>query len=726
MTVNQAFRILFPHRVLFILFMLFSTSVKVFAQGETIDSLLTVLQKHPAPDTIRAKLLSDLAFAYHLISPDSTVLLSKQSYALAIKLNHDKGKADALKHWAIGSYMKSEYKQAIIRNEEALEIYKRLNDKKGCGAVLNNIAIIRHNEGDFATAISFYQQSLAIRQEIDDKVGVAACYNNIGNTYSDMGNYSEALYYLFRALRLREQLSPPRFIDNSLTNIANVYYYLGKDDLSLKHALRALEIVKKSPNLDAIISSHVVVGALYHRKKDLTKALSHYEEALRMSIKMGNLHNVGLTYNNIAQVHIERKEFAEAKRCLRIALDISEESGDQESIAINNIGLGLVYLKSHALDSAIHHLLLSNKIASVIGSKLHLSESSDLLAQAYEQKQDYKMATRYYKQFISYKDSLFNAEVAQKSNQIGFDFMLDKKQKEIALLEKDKSIQMGLVERSRLLNTSMAVVLGLIAVFAIGLYISFGKVKKANEITTEQKEEITRQSVELKELNELKDKILSVLSHDLRSPVASLTSIMTLLDENMISQQEFLELKNGMNNQLSALSLLLDNLLQWSRSQLDGSTKQEKEIVSIPGIVHQNINLLQEWARQKNIQLLLNQPTSDVHALADKSQIDIVIRNLVSNAIKFTDRNGNITVTIEDKGSYTLTCVADTGIGMDENHLQQLFSLSHRSNYGTDGEKGTGLGLLLCKDFIAQNNGTLTVKSTPGVGSTFCVTLPKA
>ncbi|MES2560793.1 MAG: tetratricopeptide repeat-containing sensor histidine kinase [Bacteroidota bacterium] len=727
MIVTLSNRHSFSYIVLLLLIVLWGVPAKTHAQGgESIDSLLTVLSKHPKEDTVRVKILADLAFAYHLISPDSTVLLSKQSYALSQKLNYERGKADALKLWAIASYMQSEYKQAINRNEEALAIYQKINDKKGAGAVLNNIAIIRHNEGDFATALSFYKQSLAIRKEIDDKIGVAACYNNIGNTYSDMGNYSEALYNLFMGLRLREQLSPHGAIGNSLTNIANVYYYLGKDDLALKHALRALDIVKKSRNIDGMISANVVVGAIYHRKKELEEALVYFQDALKLSFDMGNMHNVGLSYNNIGQVYLEQNNYNKAKFYLFNALKISEESGDLESIAINNIGLGQVYLKLHSLDSAIHHLLISNKVALEIGSKLQLSESSDLLAHAYEQQKDFKSATHYYKKFILYKDSLFNDEVAKKSSQIEFDFVLDKKQKEIALLEKDKSIQTGLVERSRLANTSMAIVLCLIGVFAIGLYISFGKVKKANKITTAQKEEILRQAEELKELNQLKDKILSVLSHDLRSPVASLSGIISLLDENMISQQEFLELKNGMNNQLAALSLLLDNLLHWSRSQLEGNTATEKGMVSLPTLVSQNISILQESARQKNINLKLTQPASDIMASVDKSQIDIVLRNLLSNAIKFTNRAGNITVTIEDKGTHILTCITDNGVGMDEQQLQQLFNLRHQSNYGTDGEKGTGLGLLLCKDFVTLNNGTLTVKSTLGTGSTFCITLPKA
>lgn len=704
----------------------FFSAPTVLAQTESIDSILGALTKHPQQDTLRVKILSDLSYAYHLVSPDSTVLLSKQSYALAQKLQYEQGKADALKHWAIGSYMKSEYKQAIIRNEDALAIYQKLNDKKGSGAVLNNIAIIRHNEGDFATALSYYQKSLAIREEIGDKVGVAASYNNIGNTYSDMGNYSEALYYLFRGLRLREQLTPPRFIDNSLSNIANVYYYLGKDDLALKHAIRALDIVQKSRNLDGMISANVVVGAIYHRKKDFKKALFHFQDALEISQQMKNTHDLGLSYNNIGEVYLELNESVKAKYYLQLALSISEESGDKESIAINHIGLGQLYLNTHQPDSAIKHLLISHAIASEIGSKLQLSESSELLAKVYEEKQDFKSATNYYKKYITYKDSLFNDEVAKKSSQIEFDFVLEKKQNQIALLEKDKSIQQGMIERSKLITASMSIVLGLIILFTIALVISFNNVRKANKITLQQKEEIQRQSVELKELNELKDKILSVLSHDLRSPVASLTGIMSLLDDDMISQEEFLSLKNGMNNQLAALRLLLDNLLHWSRNQLAGDTLQEKVVLSLPSSVQKTIDILQESARQKNIQLILQPPATDLKTLVDPDQIDIVLRNLVSNAIKFTQRTGKITITIEDKGQTVQTCITDTGVGMDDALLQQLFNLKHQSNYGTEGEKGTGLGLLLCKDFITQNNGTLTVKSKVGVGSTFCINLPKA
>lgn len=695
-------------------------------KAQDVDSVLSILKKHPQNDTTKVKLLSDLAYMYHLISPDSTLLLSKQAFAIAQKLNYPKGEADALKHWAIGSYMSSEYKHAISRNEQALAIYKKLNDKKGSGAVLNNIAIIRHNEGDFKTAIELYQQSLTIRKEINDKIGIAACYNNIGNTYSDMGNYSEALYYLYMALRLREQLSLPQLIEHSHSNIANVYYYLGKDELSLKHALLALDLIKKSRNLDGIISVNVVIGAIYQRKRDFSKALSYFQDALEKGIQMGNVHDIGLCYNNIGEVYLAKEEYAKAKTYFSKALNISSESNDKESIAINNIGLGKAYLKTNRIDSAIYHLLNSYNISKAIGSKLQLSESNNILAQCYEAKNDFKNATLFYKQYILYKDSLFNDEVNKKSSQIEFDFILEKKQNQITLLQKDKSIQQAKIERVQLIIASMAVVLLLIIVFTITIVISFNKVKKANEIATKHKEEIEQQSKELKELNQLKDKILSVLSHDLRSPVASLSGIMSLLDDNVITPEEFLTLKKGMNNQLTELSLLLDNLLHWSRNQLLGENLQEKTVLSLPNTIQRNINLLKESAKQKNIELVLNSSSEDLAVLADRNQIDIVLRNLISNAIKFTHREGKISITIEDKGIETLTCISDNGVGMSEEHLNQLFNLKHKSNYGTEGEKGTGLGLLLCKDFITQNNGTLTVKSSVGVGSIFCITLPKA
>jgi signal transduction histidine kinase/TPR repeat protein len=718
---------LFHLRRLILFFTLLIGANIGFAQQQEIDSILVLIKKHPQQDTLKVTLLNDLAYSYHIVYPDSTTILAKQSFELSKEIGYQKGKGDALKVWAIGSYLISEYEDAILKNEKALEIFESIGDLKGCGAVLNNIAIIRHNQGIFDEALDYYQRSLDIRIKINDLIGVGACYNNMGNTYSDKGNYSEALFYLFKGLRIREKINTQQGIANSLSNIANIYFYLGKYAASLTYSNRALLIQESIGNKDGVIQALVAIGAVYHIQKKNEESLKCFQKAIKMAEEMGNTHSVALCLNNIGDEYVSQERYAEAKPYYEKSLALSEKSGDQESIAICNNGIGLVLLHSNEPRKAVEHLLLSYNTGSGIGAKLIALEASNNLALAYEKLGDPKNTAFYLKKFIAYKDSLFNDEVTKKAEQLEFNFILDKKQKEIAILEKDKSIQQGVTDRTHLINVSLAAVLFLIMVFTVSLFMSSRKVKQANKLTNKQKEEIARQANELQALNQLKDKILSVLSHDLRGPIASLSGILTLLDFDSLSPQEFTQVKQGMNDRLSALNLLLDNLLYWSRSQLNGNKAINKTEVFMVKAIEQNIKLLNEYALQKNISLRLHvNDNRNVAAIADPSHVDIILRNLISNAVKFTHPNGHIEISIAQTDKTVTVQITDDGVGMDDTVKSKLFSNTQTSNYGTIGEKGTGFGLFLCKDFVDMNGGEISVTSQLGKGSSFGLTLPKA
>jgi signal transduction histidine kinase len=718
------------HRIpILSLFKLFFLFIPAFyfqsadAQKPAIDSILLALRQHPQEDTTRVQLLSDLAYNYHTISPDSTTLLAKQAYELAEKLHYEKGLADALKHWAIGSYIMSQYDNAIEYNEKALAIYEKLGEKKGSGAILNNIAIIRHNQGDFQTALNYYNRSLEIRIEVDDKRGIGASYNNIGNTYSDMGSYAEALYNLFRGLQIRERLNDKQAVANSLANIANIYFLLGKYNESLNYSFKAISTLEGLGSKDGSIQTYVAIGGVYHVQKKHDKALEYFGKALKLSEEMGSKHSIALCLSNIGEEFVSQHKYKEAEKYYENAMTLVKESGDLPSVAINHIGLGIVNLKTSRIQKSVEHFLLSYQIATEIGSRLHILESAQYLGDAYEKLGDLKNSNFYLRKYVAYKDSIFNDELAKRSQQLEFDFLLDKKQKEIALLEKDRSIQQEINNRSRVITFSLAILIIISFIFIWILYQSRQKVSKVNTVTLHQKEEIERQAKELVELNILKDKLLSIMSHDLRSPLASLTGILSLLDQDMISPEEFVMLKNGMNKQLSSVSLLLDNLLHWSRSQLQGEGSMQKEIVQMDEIIERNIALLQEAAKRKDILLIYNN-TQSYTAYADPNHVDIVIRNLISNSIKFTNRSGSIQLNVEIAQPELKVSVIDNGIGMSEEVCKQIFERLHTSSSGTDGEKGTGLGLLLCKDFVHQNNGTIGVTSKQGEGSTFYFTLP--
>ena len=240
-----------------------------------------------------------------------------------------------------------------------------------------------------------------------------------------------------------------------------------------------------------------------------------------------------------------------------------------------------------------------------------------------------------------------------------------------------------------------------------------------------QRDEIQHQAMRLEELNAFKDKTFSVLSHDMRGPLNAFISTMELLEEDAISKEEFNALKPELNNELNSLSMLLDNLLKWSKSHMKGNAGIDRAELDLRAIAQENIALAGNISRKKE-RAIHNHIPRDIRAFADKGQVNIVIRNLINNALKFTGANGSVILSATEDKEHVYISIADTGVGMTEEQQKKLFIVApEKSTYGTGGEKGIGLGLLLCYEFIKANNGDITVTSEPGKGSTFVVTLPK-
>ena len=232
--------------------------------------------------------------------------------------------------------------------------------------------------------------------------------------------------------------------------------------------------------------------------------------------------------------------------------------------------------------------------------------------------------------------------------------------------------------------------------------------------------------IQLQEMNATKDKFFSIIAHDLKTPFNALLGYANLIAVSI--EKSDLALTSKYANQIHTSSVnaynLLENLLIWSGSQT-GSFKFSPEVVSIKNSVSENIKLVVNQALVKNINVLNEVDKKDV--LADKYMIDTVIRNLLTNAIKFTHPDGEIRVSSFEKENKIEICVADNGIGIEKEDIDKLFRIDTKhTTTGTMEEKGTGLGLLLCKEFIEKHGESLWVESEPGKGSKFKFTLKKA
>jgi signal transduction histidine kinase len=280
------------------------------------------------------------------------------------------------------------------------------------------------------------------------------------------------------------------------------------------------------------------------------------------------------------------------------------------------------------------------------------------------------------------------------------------------------------------------------------LVILFFRVRKSRRVTAVQKLTISQQEQQLDKLTRMvqqiednnrqllqnndylesatimKDRLLSVIAHDLRSPVSSLQALLTLFNTNNIAQVELVDFLGKLLLRAGNTSNMLDNLLLWSQRQLKGF-ELVSDRVPLQKAIDECVNLYHTQAEQKKI-VINNSQKTDVSVFIDVEMLKVIVRNLISNALKFTQPGGFITISTEVKKDDAVVAVKDTGVGMNAEMQEKLFTSGNVSTPGTDKEKGTGLGLMLCKDFVEQNHGKIWFDSIPNAGTTFYFSIPLA
>ena len=231
------------------------------------------------------------------------------------------------------------------------------------------------------------------------------------------------------------------------------------------------------------------------------------------------------------------------------------------------------------------------------------------------------------------------------------------------------------------------------------------------------------QAAQLRDLNQVKTRMLSIIAHDLRSPLASLTGVLQIADSGMLTEKEFRDLIPMISRGVTDASTLLENLLHWSKSQLEGEVIQPERF-RLKDLIAQNLVLFEKKAAEKGV-MLSDAVPADAEVFADRNMMALVVRNLVGNAVKFCRKGDRIGLSCVMDADVTTLCVADTGVEMGPDVISKLFGFEIISRPGTEEERGTGLGLKLCRDFVEKNGGKIRVESAVGKGSRFFVSLPR-
>lgn len=645
-----------------------------------IDSLKRILQETPS-DSIRINILIQLSKEHQFNNYDQAKSLAEEAFTLADSKNRNWGRIEA-------------YRQ------------------------LSYLATLR---GDFVTALKYDKLRLPIAIALKDSVSIASALNFLGNDYTNLGEYDEAYYYFTQSFKISRAIKDSIQIAIAMHNVGTVFKELGQYDIALDHSEVARKLSEQINDLDGPAYTLYEMGDIYFRTNKYEEA----ERALLKALELTRQRHINILEPDIisrmARVNLRQGKFDKANAYYDTVKMLHEKTKNEYGLAESILGKGRVYLRKGSFDEASNLILESLSIAKRINARVLEIECYRALSTLSEERQDYKNALAYTRQSKALQDSLFSQDMIQKIFQDQIRLQTENKDLEIAALNQVQLQQANELSRQAFFRNIMVVIVALTAILLFTVYRSGQRRIKINKLLIEHQNEIKKRSLELEQLNQVKDKFFSVISHDLRSPINALAGILDLMAKNQISAEELPKLTQELQLQFSHTRNLINNLLDWTLLQMDKLRIQPVK-VELKTMVDENFELLSSL-HIKDIKLQNEIPTGTV-AHADLNMVNLIFRNLILNGMKFTDNGGEIKVGVDHKDNKLVVWVKDNGVGISQAVQKILFEkTSGYSTRGTHNEKGTGLGLILCKEFVERNGGQIWLESEEGKGTTFYFTL---
>lgn len=616
-----------------------------------------------------------------------------------------------------------DFTKAQRYNDEALKLANSLDVPRLKEAAYSNAASLYTISGDYSSALRYDNLSLENTIALKDSIKISRDYNNVGNDYFDLGEYDDAYFYFTQSHRFANAVNDTFRMLVALHNVGRVFKELGQYGPALSHLSLSKKMSEEYGDKEGIPYAYDEIGDVLLRKNEYDSALKALNYSLALSEKLDLNILKPQTLKKIARVYIQKDDYATAFAYYDTTYALHAKTNNRFGLAEVELGRAAAYTKQKKYEEALARIEKSLAMAKELNARVLEIRCFNLLSSLWEMKGDYQKSLAYYKQYKQLEDSLFSQEMQGKLLRDQIRFETEARDTQIAALSQQQERQKNELKKQEFVRNILVVVMALSAILLITVYRSGQRRRKINMLLLQHQEEMERRSEELERLNQVKDKFFSIISHDLRSPINALSGMLDLLDRGAVKQEEFPSHIRELRTRFNHTRTLLNNLLDWTLLQMDKLNLQAAKI-DLHKIVEENIQLLGPM-QGKNIRLINEVPNPAI-AFADSNTVNLVIRNLMTNAIKFTNDGGKVAVQAQDRGLEWLISVKDNGVGIKPEVLKILFDkTAPYTTRGTANEKGTGLGLILCKEFVEKNGGRIWVESEEGRGSTFWFTLPK-
>jgi len=716
-------------------FLFVSVSSFALINKGRVDSLKTLvetsLKSQTAADTLDINRLNKLAANYFESNPDSTLYYGQKGIELARKINYKAGIANGLVQTAHANFFKGRFLPAQQEFDEAILIYKHLRDYKGLGNCYTLYARMFNLLADYRSALNYLNLALDINKRLKNEPDESDCYKNIGIVYYSEGKLSTALDYYYKALFIAVKNHNSHAMAANYNDIGVVLQSMEVYPKALEYFKKALKLFEGTKNLNGVGTVYENIGEVMIAQKEYDRAIDYLTRSINIAIGQDDKDGMSSVYTDLGLCYGHKGRFELSENYLDKSLQIARKYKIVYNEAYALIGFATIYNLNKDYKNAYKYATEGQKLAIKLGNLSVRSNAALQLNKTLAGLGHYDDAYKLLRQYIDLRDSLNNNESMQKLTSYNLELNFAARRQHLAQQEREKDIlYQQRIKQQRLINAIfLVIILGMITTSVV-YYRQKRKQQKVNAMLEDKNKEVLLQKTnlddqaqKLNDLNVLKDRLISVLAHDLRAPLSTLRGLFSLLQDETISHQQMLEMIPNVLKKLEYTSDFLDTLLFWINSQMENFENSTKTFY-IKDIVAYETESYFEQAALKGIKLIDNVP-DDAVASADPNSIRIVIRNLITNAIKFSKENDIIEISTNRADDQThIISVKDTGTGMNEDQLSKLFKSKVNSKAGTNNESGTGMGMLFCKDLVEKCSGKIWVSSMPGHGTEFSFTVP--
>lgn len=635
---------------------------------------------------VTASLLSPFSLAAFSTRADSlrSVWRGVLSESISISVNE---KLDLL--YEIGESLRNKAPDSSLYFYQlAYDVAQANNLTLKKGTILNRIGYANYMLGNFSQALPLFMEALSIHQQLQNDAGISASLNSIGLIYETQKNYKQALAYQWRSRFYSKRSRDPDRLISNYYNLSMIHDDMGNYDSALTYLNRSIAACQASEN----------------------------ERMLAMS------------FNRLGLVYFHLGDLEEAKKSYRQSLEIQSPDNKWEA-CFSFTGLARVYRQQGDIDTSLELALESFQLANQTKSKWEISDAAYILYENYKSRMDFEKALKMLEIAKQYADSLFNEDRDKELNYLH----LMQNESEKNRLSRENELQKSVIEQSNLWVGFFITVGILLGIWGLSLYQNNrhrtamnGQLKKKNQNIEERNATIEKQNEELNELNEAKNQLLSIVGHDMRGPIHNIKTILEIIKDGRLSPADQEKVFDNLYKTVGSVAETMDNMLTWASSQIKGLQIVQVH-VDVAELVDETMKMFMGLAHEKEIRLV-HEKMDGILVLVDANHFKTVLRNLISNAIKFTKRYGQVTIEYQrHENNQVVIHVIDNGVGIPLERFDRIFKFNGRSqSVGTANERGTGIGLMLSKEFIESNNGRIEVSSEEGVGSRFSIWLPGA